>query len=160
MSSVPTVNGLVRLVVCDMEWNIEKTALFIEDYHNSPELWNNKSSFKDNKLKNDKLKQLASKNDCSVLKIKKKIKNLRTAFHRERKKLQKLKKSDSSPKKKNGLPMMNFLLDVDVPRKTISTTLVFFSFFLSLNAITKYAPAATVFKDMTHDTNVAPMKLV
>nr|CAH7736122.1 unnamed protein product [Callosobruchus chinensis] len=48
-----------------MKSNIEKTSLFIEDNHNSPELWNNKTSdYKDNSLKNDKLKQLNTNALC------------------------------------------------------------------------------------------------
>lgn len=120
----PTVGGSVRLVSCDMEWNIEKTTLFIEDYHNSPELWNNKiTDYKDNRLRNDKLKQLASKYNCSVTEVKNKIKNLRSAFHRERKK-QQSKKSGSSPCKKGkwfAFELLSFLLDVDQARQTTST---------------------------------------
>lgn len=120
----PTVNGSVRLVSCDMDWNNEKTTSFIEDYHNSPELWNNKiSDYKDIRIKNDKLKQLASKYNCTVAEVKKKIKNLRSAFHRERKKLQS-KKSGSSPSKKGkwfAYELLSFLVDVDVPKSTLST---------------------------------------
>lgn len=108
-----------------MEWNIKRTILFIEDYHNSPELWNNKiTDYKDNKLKNDKLKHLASKYECPVLEVKKKIKNLRSAFHREHKKLQASKKSDSSVSKKVkwfAYEPLSFLSEVDVVRLTTST---------------------------------------
>ena len=64
--------GSLRLVVCDMEQSVEKTTLFIEDYHNSLELWTNKSTvYKDNKVTNDNFKQLASEYDCNVLEVKK-----------------------------------------------------------------------------------------
>ena len=107
-----------------MKWNNEKTTSFIDDYHNSPELWNNKiSEYKDSTLKNDKLKELATKYNCTVVEIKKKIKNLRSAFHRERKRVQK-KKSGSSPSKKGkwfAYELLTFLLDVDIPKSTLST---------------------------------------
>ncbi|KAK9700601.1 Alcohol dehydrogenase transcription factor Myb/SANT-like [Popillia japonica] len=55
-----------------------------EDYHNSPELWNNKiTEYKDTRIKNDKLKDLASKYKYDVIEVEKKMKNLRSAFHRE-----------------------------------------------------------------------------
>lgn len=60
---------------------------------------------------------------CTVLELKKKIKNLRSAFHREHKKL-KGKKSGSSPSKKGkwfAYEQLRFLLDVDVPKYTLST---------------------------------------
>ncbi|CAH2012159.1 unnamed protein product [Acanthoscelides obtectus] len=120
----PIAIGSVLHVVCDMEWTIEKTTLFIEDYHNSPELWNNKiAAYKDNRLKNDKLKQIATKYECTVIEVKNKIKNLRSAFHRERKKLQS-KKSGSSPLTKGqwfAFELLSFLLDVDKHRRTTST---------------------------------------
>lgn len=106
-----------------MEWNIQKTTLFIEDYHTSPELWNNKSaSYKDRNVKSDKLKLLATKYECSVDELKKKIKNLRSAFHREHKRITK-PKSGSSPKKEKWFAynLLTFLLDVDIPRQTFST---------------------------------------
>jgi len=111
-----------------MEWNIEKTMLFIDDYHNSPELWNNKiSAYKDNKIKIDKLKQLSVKYECTLSDVKKKIKNLRSAFHRERKKLK--SKSGSSPSKKGkwfAFDSLSFLLDVDVSK--VSTQNRLYSF--------------------------------
>lgn len=107
-----------------MEWSNEKTILLIEDYHNSPELWNNKiNEYKDIRVKNDKLKQLADKYNCTVSEIKKKIKNLRSAFHRERKKLLS-KKSGSSPNKRGkwfAYELLSFLIDVDIPKPTLST---------------------------------------
>ncbi|XP_055615695.1 uncharacterized protein LOC129768983 [Toxorhynchites rutilus septentrionalis] len=107
-----------------MEWNIERTTSFIDDYHNSPELWNNKIlQYKDIHIKKDKLKQLAAKYNCTVADVKNKIKNLRTAFHRERKKVQQ-KKSGSSPGKQTkwfAYEPLSFLLDVDIPKSTIST---------------------------------------
>ncbi|XP_057654721.1 uncharacterized protein LOC130892977 [Diorhabda carinulata] len=120
----PTVNGSMRLEEGDMEWSNDKTVAFIEDYHNSPELWNNKTPvYKDIKLRNDKLTQLSGKYDCTLMELKKKIKNLRSAFHRERKKLQE-KKSGSSPSKKGkwfAYELLSFLIDVDVPKTTSST---------------------------------------
>lgn len=122
----PIRYGSVRLVSFNMEWKIEETTHFIEDYHNSPELWDNRSVvYRDNKLKYDKLSLLASKYNCSVTDIKKKIKNLRSAFHRERNKLETSKKSGSSPSKKKtwfGYDLLGFLRDVDLPRPTTSTS--------------------------------------
>lgn len=41
---------------------IEKIMLLIEDYHNSPDLWNNKLYvYKDNRMKSDKLQQASVK---------------------------------------------------------------------------------------------------
>ena len=52
----------MRHVSCDIERNIDKTTSNIEDYHDSSELWNSKiGDYKDTNLKNDKLKQPASK---------------------------------------------------------------------------------------------------
>lgn len=58
-----------------------------------------------------------------VPELKKKIKNLRSAFRREHKKMQ-IKKSGSSPNKKGkwwAYDVMTFLLDVDEPKSTSST---------------------------------------
>lgn len=108
-----------------MEWNTEKTINFIEDYHNSTELWDNTSiSYKNNKIKQDRLHQLATKYECTILDLKHKIKNLRSAFHRERKRLEG-KKSGSSPsqeKKWFAYDLLTFLADVDLPRSTFATT--------------------------------------
>lgn len=57
------------------------------------------------------------------MQVKRKIKNLRSAFHREHKKLTQ-KKSGSSPRKKGkwfAYELLSFLLDVDVPKSTLST---------------------------------------
>ncbi|KAG8323548.1 hypothetical protein J6590_001260 [Homalodisca vitripennis] len=106
-----------------MGWSNQKTTLFIEDYHNTPELWDNRSVFyKDRNIKCDKLKQLAINYNCSVTDLKKKVKKLRSAFHREHKRITK-PKSGSSPKKEKwfGYNLLTFLLDVDIPRETFST---------------------------------------
>ncbi|KAG8314594.1 hypothetical protein J6590_089520 [Homalodisca vitripennis] len=78
--------------------------------------------YKDRNIKCDKLKELAIKYDCSVTDLKKKIKNLRSAFHREHKRITK-PKSGSSPKKEKWFAynLLKFLLDVDIPRETFST---------------------------------------
>ncbi|KAG8303178.1 hypothetical protein J6590_016148 [Homalodisca vitripennis] len=105
-----------------MEWSNQKTTLFIEDYHNTPELWDNRSAFyKDRNIKCDKLNQLAIKYDCSVTDLKKNVKYLRSAFHREHKRITK-PKSGSSPKKEKWFAynLLTFLLDVDIPRETFS----------------------------------------
>ncbi|KAK9880862.1 hypothetical protein WA026_013187 [Henosepilachna vigintioctopunctata] len=116
----PTVNRSMGLEEGDMEWSIDKTLAFIEDYHNSPELWNNKTPvYKDIKLRNDKLAQLSGKYDCTLMELKKKIKNLRSAFHRERKKLQE-KKSGSSPSKKGkwfAYELLSFQLTPMYPKQ-------------------------------------------
>ncbi|KAG8338555.1 hypothetical protein J6590_000225 [Homalodisca vitripennis] len=68
------------------------------------------------------LKPLAIKYDCSVTDLKKKVKNLRSAFHRKHKRITK-PKSGSSPKKEKWFAynLLSFLLDVDIPRETFST---------------------------------------
>ncbi|KAG8314676.1 hypothetical protein J6590_087261 [Homalodisca vitripennis] len=78
--------------------------------------------YKDRNIKCDKLKQLAIKYDCSVTDLKKKVKNLRSAFHREHKRITK-PKIGSSPKKEKWFAynLLTFLLDVDIPRETVLT---------------------------------------
>lgn len=62
VAGYPRPRGSVQLVVCVMEWSNEKTITFIDDYHNSPELWDIKSvKYKDNTIKNDRLKELSGK---------------------------------------------------------------------------------------------------
>ncbi|KAG8241688.1 hypothetical protein J6590_081422 [Homalodisca vitripennis] len=120
--SVSHAVAIIQAETGDMEWSNQKTTLFIEDYHNTPELWDNRSAFyKDRNIKCDKLKQLAIKYDCSVTDLKKKVKYLRSAFHREHKRITK-PKSGSSPKKEKWFAynLLTFLLDVDIPRETFS----------------------------------------
>ena len=62
VAGYPSTIGSVRLVAGNMEWSIERTIMFIDDFHNSPELWNVKNrNYKDKKIRNDKLKELTGK---------------------------------------------------------------------------------------------------
>ncbi|XP_066903334.1 uncharacterized protein [Halyomorpha halys] len=102
-----------------MDWDRDTTKSFIEDYRNLPELWNNKlNEYKDSRIRNDRLRLLASKYNCTVSRIKKKIKNLRSAFHRERYKLL----SSGKKGKWFAFDLLRFLEDVDLPPKSTSST--------------------------------------
>ncbi|XP_019870976.1 uncharacterized protein LOC109599427 [Aethina tumida] len=75
------------------EWSKDTILAFIEDYHHSPELWNfNHTRYADAAIRAETTIKLAAKYNCEVWELKKKIKNLRSAFHREHKKLSTLKK--------------------------------------------------------------------
>lgn len=113
---LPTVSETVRLVSSDMDWKNEKIIEFIEDYRNSPELWDNTiPEYKDNLLKNNKVEQLSRKYECTVHQVKKKIKNLRSAYHRERKKIQNSYMHSSFPRKPKwfAFDLLRFLKDID-----------------------------------------------
>lgn len=102
-----------------MEWTNVTTGELIEMYHNSPELWNNKLEiYKDNKLKLDRLTEIASTFHCSIKNVKDKIKNLRTAFHRERKRLAQKKNGSSTSKSKKWMfyNQLIFLSSIDTLR--------------------------------------------
>ncbi|KAJ8880517.1 hypothetical protein PR048_016987 [Dryococelus australis] len=119
----PAVCGSVLQILGDkMEWSNEKPVQFIEDYRSVSQLWDvTLGDYKNNKLKFDTLKQLSNQYDCSVGEVKK-IKNLRSAFHREHRRLQ--KGSSASPMKGIvwfGYDLLTFLHNTDVPRKTMST---------------------------------------
>lgn len=106
-----------------MEWNTQKVLNFIEDYRRNDILWNIKNSnYRNIRMKIDVLNNLAEKYSTAINDVKKKIKNLRTAFHREHK-VYKLKKGDTSPIKKPrwfAYEPLKFLLDVDKPRQELS----------------------------------------
>ena len=71
-----------------MEWNISKTLNFIEDYRRNQVLWDTKhADYKNYVVKKATLHQLAERYGGNLEGIKKKIKNLRSVFHREHKKL-------------------------------------------------------------------------
>lgn len=93
-----------------MEWNRVNTAELIEIYHNSPELWNNSlPSYKDYRLRCAKMTEIACHFNCSLKCLRDKVRNLRTAFHRERKRLRTKKIKESTWAFYKPL---SFLLDV------------------------------------------------
>lgn len=107
-----------------MDWSNDKTVSFIEYYRSNEILWNHQlSDFKNNRRKLDIFQKLSKKFECDIPTLKRKIKNLRTQFHREHKAITKTV-SGQSPIKKikwcyyDGL---SFLLDVDLPRQGTST---------------------------------------
>ncbi|XP_047499741.1 uncharacterized protein LOC125046132 isoform X4 [Penaeus chinensis] len=107
-----------------MNWSQEKNIEFIEEYRKLSVLWDVRlQEYKNNQAKLDALRGLAEKYNCDVEMLKKKIKNLRTAFRREHKRLTQ-KKSGSSPIKTGkwfAYELLLFLLDVDTPRPGYSS---------------------------------------
>ncbi|XP_066978153.1 uncharacterized protein [Macrobrachium rosenbergii] len=107
-----------------MNWSQEKTVEFIEEYRKLAVLWDIRlTEYKNNHGKLDALRGLAEKFSCDVAQVKKKIKNLRTAFRREHKSLTQ-KKSGSSPIKGSkwfAYDLLIFILDVDNPRPGYSS---------------------------------------
>jgi hypothetical protein len=83
-----------------MEWSNDKTIMFIEDYRNSEILWNHRlKDFKNNRKKLDILQNLSEKYGNDIIALKKKIKNLRTQFHREHKAITNTTSGQSAIKK-------------------------------------------------------------
>ncbi|KAK3860557.1 hypothetical protein Pcinc_033398 [Petrolisthes cinctipes] len=107
-----------------MSWSQEKTADFIESYRNSQVLWDIRlKDYKNNLVKLDALRLLAEQYQCDVATVKRKIKNLRTAFRREHN-IRTRKKSGSSPIKKSkwfGYDLLLFLVDVEIARPGYSS---------------------------------------
>lgn len=107
-----------------MSWSLEKTANFIESYRNSPVLWDIRlKDYRNNLVKLDALRLLAELYQCDVATVRSKIKNLRTAFHREHNSRTR-KKSGSSPTKKSkwfGYDLLLFLVDVEIARPGYSS---------------------------------------
>ncbi|XP_076033987.1 uncharacterized protein LOC143020923 isoform X2 [Oratosquilla oratoria] len=101
-----------------MEWSLESTIKFIEDYRNAPELWKASSlDYKNIKLKGNTLRALATKYNCRISDIKKKIKNLRSAFHRERKKVLRMRSNGGKGKVWFGYSLLTFLDETYIPRR-------------------------------------------
>lgn len=101
-----------------MYWDQEKTKCLIEDYRESRVLWDLcYSSYKDNRKKFKVWKELSKKYECSIKDLKDKIKNLRTTFHRKRKQ----KSGSGRTEPWVYFESLTFLLDVDVPKQSVST---------------------------------------
>ncbi|KAK7073866.1 hypothetical protein SK128_009897, partial [Halocaridina rubra] len=102
-----------------MNWSQEKTVEFIEEYRKLAVLWDIRlTDYKNINAKLDALLGLAEKFNCDVPVVKKKIKNLRTAFRREHKSVTQ-RKCCSSPMKRSkwfAYDLLIFLLDVNNPR--------------------------------------------
>lgn len=103
-----------------MELSNEKILSFIEDYRKCELLWDiRRADYKDNKKKNQQIQELANKYESTVELIKRKIKNLRCAFHREHKALI-IKNSGLNPKKKAkwfAYEALTFLLEVELSKR-------------------------------------------
>lgn len=106
-----------------MDWSHERTIEFIEEYRENEILWNHQlPDFKNNKKKFDVYKRLSEKYGTDLVEVKKKIKNIRSQFHREHKAITKTT-TGQSPKKKSKwcyYDSLLFLLDVDSPREGVS----------------------------------------
>ncbi|XP_068081272.1 uncharacterized protein [Anabrus simplex] len=107
----------------------------------------------------DTLKRLSYKYNCSVQELKKKIKNLRTAFHREHKRIQKVKTSGASPLRGKicfGYNLLTFLLDIDAPSKKILRQVSLGNVILNLFILLLYLQATMIcyslFKEETLET--------
>lgn len=113
-----------------MEWCNEKYLDFIEDYRKSEVLWDvRNSNYKNNRVKSVVLLALAQKYNLDEDGIKKKIKNLRSAFHREHHRLTNKIKSGSGSnkeiKKWFAYEPLKFILGVTEPRpRTVSSILL------------------------------------
>lgn len=71
-----------------MNWSQDKTVEFIEEYRRHVALWDIRlEEYRNIHAKLNAQQWLAKKFDCDVVMVKKKINNLRTAFHREHKNL-------------------------------------------------------------------------
>lgn len=81
-------------------WPTEKVLRFIEDFHAASCLWEvTNPEYKNRIKKKIVIEELAKKYEVSVSDVEKKIHNLKTAFHREHKKINQAKKSGASPVK-------------------------------------------------------------
>ena len=81
-----------------MNFSPKKTVEFIEEYRKTALLWDIRlQDYKNNHAKLDILKELAEKFNCDLPMVKKKIKNLCTAFRREHKILNPPKNQDLLP---------------------------------------------------------------
>ena len=92
LSALRRTGVCVCVCVCKVPiltaWTQEKTIEFVEAYRHLTVLWDiSLPEYKNNQTKLDALRGLAEKFNCDVVMLKKKIKNLRTAFRREHKSL-------------------------------------------------------------------------
>lgn len=102
-----------------MDWTIEATSKLIELYHSNEILWNHSlTEYKNNNKKVDVLKEMSTSLGCDVPEVKKKIKNLRSQFHREHKMMYKTSSGQAAPAKTKWCfyASLCFLLSVDTPR--------------------------------------------
>lgn len=111
-----------------MEWCSEKYLDFIQDYRKCEVLWDvRNSNYKNNRVKRDVLLGLAQKYNLDEETIKKKIKNLRSAFHREHNRLYNKKSGSGSSKDSKkwfAYESLQFILDVTEPRPGTSSIIV------------------------------------
>ncbi|XP_012223812.2 uncharacterized protein [Linepithema humile] len=100
-----------------MNWDTNKTKSLIEEYRKRRILWDLRDpNYKNNRKKIKLWEELALKFDCSIKEIKSKVKNLRTTFHRYRKRRIRSDQSDQWV----HFVSLRFLLNVNTLRKEIS----------------------------------------
>ncbi|XP_023718202.1 uncharacterized protein LOC111870286 [Cryptotermes secundus] len=101
-----------------MIWDSHKVKCLIEEYREKSILWDLRHpNYKDNRKKVKLWEDLATKFQCSVKEVKEKVKNLRTTFHRYKKKNRGSAKGDQWV----HFPSLSFLLEVDAPKRELST---------------------------------------
>lgn len=94
----------------NISWDTEKIKCLIEDYRERRPLWDLRDPhYKDKKQKLSLWEELSSKYEISVRDLKEKLKNLRTTFHRNRR-----KKSGTWP----HMDSLSFILEVDDPQQS------------------------------------------
>ena len=133
--------------VSAMEWTHDEILLFIDDYRNSELLWDPRvPDYKDNKKKTTTIRTLAKKYNVTEDFIRKKIKNLRSAFHREHKTLMMQRKSHRQTKAKwFAYQSLSFLLEIDPTKTEYSTEEYhssevrhFFKIYLNVHLFSKF----------------------
>ncbi|XP_063859776.1 uncharacterized protein LOC135105194 [Scylla paramamosain] len=99
-------------------WDINTVKKVIEEYRERRVLWDLcDPAYKDNKKKVKIWEDLAKVFNCDVKEIKDKVKNLRTTFHKYRKK----KSGSATSEQWIHYNSLTFLLEVDAPKKGLST---------------------------------------
>ena len=123
---MPTVAGYPQLMgsvawlpmFAMVVWDINTVKKVIEEYRERRVLWNLcDPAYKDNKKKVKIWEDLAKVFNCDVKEIKDKVKNLRTTFHKYRKK----KSGSATNEQWIHYNSLTFLLEVDAPKKGLST---------------------------------------
>ncbi|XP_073956163.1 uncharacterized protein isoform X1 [Choristoneura fumiferana] len=101
-------------VISDMEWTNEKYLRFIDDYKKASVLWDIRNpDYKNNSKKRSVVAGLAQKYCVEDGALKKKIKNLRSAFHREHHRLTNRKGGSVDESRKwFAYDALRFILDV------------------------------------------------
>lgn len=92
-----------------IQWNNEKVIQFIEDYRNEEVLWNIiLREYKGDKEKREACLKLADQYECPEEMVKKKIKNIRTVFHKEHQQITKKRIGSAIDSFKKWLTIYNY----------------------------------------------------